>query len=97
MALATPKIRKMMLQIMLQTEIMFLLAPRTMYSKLSPTAPLEPTLPCLIFSAAQHFHALTPMFRMRTHTFLSTLPLPHRAAAFTKFPSHLLQAGIHRD
>ena len=98
-------IKKTMMQIMLQTEIPRLLAPQTMYSKQSPTAPPDPTLPYLTFSSvAEHLHNLTPLpsdsLRTRTQiclsTSLSTLGLPLRAAALKIFPSRLLQSGIRQ-
>lgn len=104
-ALVTPMIKKTMMQIMLQTEIPRLLAPQTMYSKQSPTAPPDPTLPYLTFSSvAEHLHNLTPLpsdsLRTRTQTSLSTslsmLALPLRAVALTKLPSRLLQSGIRQ-
>jgi hypothetical protein len=90
------------MQIMLQTEILLLLAPQTMYSKQSLTAPPDPIQTYLIFSpVAEHLHNLTPLpstfLQTRTHTFLSTRSLLRHAAAFTNLPSRLLQASIRQD
>jgi hypothetical protein len=102
--LVTPMIKKTMTQIMLQTEALHLLAPpQTMFFKQSPTAQPDPTLSCLTFSpVAERLHNLTSppqsgFLRMKTHTFLSTLPNLRRAAAFTKFLSRLLQFGARQD
>lgn len=90
-----------MMQIMLQTENMLLLAPQTMYYKQFPTASPDTTLPCLIFSSvAELLHALTlskGLPNTRMHTLASTLPLPCRVAVFMRLPSHLLQVSIHQD